>query len=104
MIGQQELVLARRELEAESIIARRHVLACNLYATGIEYAHVDAELTAAVRRDRANHRPPTANTLVRRRAPGWGPPAPRRERAYHHGTHDAYCGPTHVDEHPVASA
>jgi len=97
MLGQLELVLAWREVEAESIIPRRHVLACNPCATGIEYAHIDAEMTA-VKYDRANYRPRTATTVARRRAPGWGAAAPRRERAYHHGTYDACCGPTHVIE------
>lgn len=57
-LGQLELVLAWRKVEAESIIARRHVLACNPCAAGIEYAHNDAEMTA-VKCDRANYRPRT---------------------------------------------
>jgi hypothetical protein len=55
--------LAWREVEAESIIARRHVLACNPCAAGIEYAHNDAEMSPA-KYERANYRPRTATTLV----------------------------------------
>jgi hypothetical protein len=79
-LGQLKRVVAWREVEAESIIARRHVIACNLCAAGIEYVHNDAEMTA-VKCDRANYRP--------RR---WGAPAPRREHDCHHGTYDDACG------------
>jgi hypothetical protein len=63
MLGQLERVLAWRKVEAKSIIARRHVLACNPYAAGVDYTHTDAEVTP-VKCDRAHYRPRTANTRL----------------------------------------
>jgi len=63
MLGQLDLVLAWWEVEAESMVARGHVLACNPCATDIGYAHNDAEMSPA-KYERANYRPGTATTLV----------------------------------------